>query len=249
MGARAPGCRAAALLVLSLGAPAACLVACGSTPAEAPASPSPSDAGSGDAPSRDAGPTAEGELERLLTGRFDSKDQAAKDPTYFEIQLAICKADVPELGPRVLYVEQARMDSLTKPYRQRLYVIERKDAQTAVSRVFELKAPKTWIGACDRGAPPEAKAADAEEKPGCAVEMHLAGGAFTGATGDLVWNGTTFQKSPSGPRCPSELNGATYASSTVTLTETELLSWDRGFDANDKQVWGATAGGYRFLRR
>jgi len=191
-------------------------------------------------------PSAEGELERLLTGRFDSKDQAAQDKTYFEISLEVCRVDAPELGSRVLYVEQARVGSA--PYRQRLYVIEGRGPSVAVSRVFELKSLKGWAGACAR---PTATvtAAEAEEKAGCAVEMHRVANGFLGATGDFRWNGSTFEKDPSGVKCPSDLNGASYASSTVTLEESEMVSWDRGYSAEEKQVWGATAGGYRFVRR
>ncbi len=195
-----------------------------------------------------APPKVEDELARLLSGRFDSKDQAAEDKTYFEITLEICKIDAPAIGARVLYVEQARPPAA--PYRQRLYVIDRKDETTAVSRVFELEAPKAWIGACADAKPRQASPSDAKEKIGCGVEMHAVGkGKLEGATGDFKWNGTAFVKDPLGQKCPSDLNGAAYASSTVTLTETGLLSWDRGYSTDEKQVWGATAGGYRFVRR
>lgn len=201
-----------------------------------------------DAEKAPRGPLVEDELTRLLSGRFDSKDQAAKDKTYFEITLHICRIDAPEIGPRVLYVEQARPPAA--PYRQRLYVIDRKDASTAVSRVFELRTPKAWVGACEDMKPRTAVPTDAEEKSGCGVEMHLVSpGVFEGATGDFKWNGGTFAKDPTGQKCPSDLNGASYASSTVRLTEAELLSWDRGLTSEEKQVWGATAGGYHFLRR
>jgi hypothetical protein len=61
---------------------------------------------------------------KLLTGRFDSSAQAAITPDYFDIHLAICPISAPTLGRHVLYVEQARADKLTEPYRQRLYVVE-----------------------------------------------------------------------------------------------------------------------------
>jgi len=48
--------------------------------------------------------------------------------------------------------------------------------------------------------------------------------------------------------CSSELRGARYASSKVTVTKNEILSWDQGFDKEDKQVWGATKGGYIFKK-
>lgn len=217
--------------------------ACSSTAATDPA-PAPSGTLPEAAPP--ARPAVEAELARFLTGSFDSKDQAASDKSYFEISLEICPIDAKEIGERVLYVEQARVGSA--PYRQRLYVIDRKDETTAVSRVFELKAPKSWVGACAREER-KASPADADEKVGCSVEMHLVGDAFEGATPDLAWTGSSFEKSQGKVRCPSELNGATYASSTVRLEENLMVSWDRGYDDAGKQVWGATAGGYRFVRR
>jgi len=34
----------------------------------------------------------------------------------------------------------------------------------------------------------------------------------------------------------------------VVITETQMVSWDRGFDAGGKQVWGAEKGGYVFKK-
>jgi len=177
-------------------------------------------------------------LRDYLSGRFDSADQATSDPRYFAIQLWICPVDAPELGPRVLYVEQARSDSLAQPYRQRLYVIDpiAEDPQTrAVSRVFELTAPARSIGLCERAELGVFTASDATEKVGCGVFMAHDGDHFTGATRDRD--------------CPSSLNGASYTSSEVELRAEQMTSWDRGYDGAGAQVWGATAGPYRFVRR
>ncbi len=197
----------------------------------------------------DAGEAVEARLDRMLRGRFDSKDQAKQDASYFEIQLRVCSVEVKELGPRVLYVEQARMDALKSPYRQRLYVVERVTDEAAVSKVFEFKDPKPLVGACDKDKPPVIAPADVEVRDGCGVEMHWRGDRFEGSTGEQKWNGSGFEPNPSGKRCASSLSGATYATSSVTMTETTLSSWDRGFDAADKQVWGATKGPYVFVRR
>ena len=48
--------------------------------------------------------------------------------------------------------------------------------------------------------------------------------------------------------CPSDRKGAAYATSEVTITENELISWDRGYNDKDEQVWGAEKGGYHFLK-
>lgn len=186
-----------------------------------------------------AAPVEAAELLRdYLTGRFDSADQAASDPRYFSIHLAVCRVDAPELGPRVLYVEQARSDSLREPYRQRLYVIDpiaEDPSRRAVSRVFELTAPAPSIGLCDRAEPGVFRAVDAVERVGCGVFMTYETDRFTGATHERD--------------CASALNGATSATSEVELTAELMTSWDRGYNAAGAQVWGATAGPYRFQRR
>jgi CpeT protein len=35
----------------------------------------------------------------------------------------------------------------------------------------------------------------------------------------------------------------------VLLESTRMSSWDRGFDAEGRQVWGATGGAYVFNKR
>jgi CpeT protein len=229
------------LLTLALSA-----LACSST-ASAPATPVD---GGVDAPAQPS--RAEATADRLtdyLLGRFDSKDQSVTDPTYFAIQLQTCRVEAKPLGPRVIYVEQARMDTLSAPYRQRLYVIEPVDDDNAISRVLEFADPKPWIGACKRDIEPITDTAIATPRPGCGVQMHWTGDHFEGATGERRWDGDQFAIDPQGTRCQSMLNGATYATTDVSLTSDGLKSWDRGWDATDKQVWGATKGGYVFVRR
>ena len=82
----------------------------------------------------------------------------------------------------------------------------------------------------------------------------VAGGRFT-AIGPVSaialarWDGQAFVTDPAGKKCPSSLQGATYATSQVDLLDDRMVSWDRGFDDTGKQVWGATKGGYEFIRR
>jgi len=176
---------------------------------------------------------------RYLIGRFDSSEDAAQNPHHFAISLVICRADVPALGSHVLYVEQAKTDALSKPYRQRLYVVEPgvDPSIQARSRVFELASGSDWVGWCDAPTALPIDAADAEEKIGCAVEL-----TFDASTD--AFDGGTVGKS-----CASALAGATYATSDVALSKQALLSWDRGFDQHDTQVWGATDGPYVFARK
>ena len=181
-------------------------------------------------------PTLIDRLAGFLIGQFDSADQAKGDPSFFAIQLRVCPVEAPALGARVLYVEQAAVESLAQPYRQRLYVLEQVDATHARSRVFELADPSKTVGLCDD---PAVQArfdpAGAIERAGCAVE--------------LTWDGQRFVGGTVGQGCESTLRGAAYATSEVTLDQDGLRSWDRGFDRAGTQVWGARAGAYVFVRR
>ena len=56
-----------------------------------------------------------------------------------------------------------------------------------------------------------------------------------------LFRGTTQQKN-----CQSNLRGASYATSEVEITAKRLTSWDRGFNEQDEQVWGAIEGPYLF---
>ena len=59
--------------------------------------------------------------------------------------------------------------------------------------------------------------------------------------GEKHYLGSTDEKS-----CPSLLYGASYATSEVEILNDKIISWDRGFDIDDNQIWGATNGGYVF---
>jgi CpeT protein len=176
-------------------------------------------------------------LAQVLTGRFDSSAQAAADPNYFAVQLLTCRIDVPDLGERVLYIEQAIVGNLDAPYRQRLYVIEPLADPTsqARSRVFELGDPAAFVGLCDDPSPMTVVAGDAIEKPGCAVEV--------------TWMAEHFEGGTVGEACLSDFQGATYTTSVVSISAEKIESWDRGWDAADMQVWGALGGPYVFDRK
>jgi CpeT protein len=180
--------------------------------------------------------TPAAEMARLLTGRFDSSAQEARDNRYFGVQLRACPVDAPALGEHVLYVEQAILTAVDEPYRQRIYVIS-EDGDAVVSAVRELDAPEQVIGLCDSAI---ADRNDAVEQrtvtplEGCEVVLLPSADGFSGTT--------------RGEACLNSYSGATYATSEVSISETQVKSWDRGYDASGTQVWGAMAGAYVFDR-
>jgi hypothetical protein len=179
------------------------------------------------------------DLDRLATwmsGRFSSAAQAETDPEYLDVRLTVTPIWTDRSDGRWLYVEQALGASLDRPYRQRVYRVVRGEDGSLESRVYLLPDPAAYVGA---GADPSRFAALSRERlvprNGCTVVLRPDGpDAFAGST--------------TGRACPSELRGAAYATSEVRVTADALRSWDRGFDAEGKQVWGAEKGPYLFLR-
>ena len=177
-------------------------------------------------------------LDAFLTGRFDSSRQSEEQPQYFAIQLLGCSVEAPELGDRVLYIEQASMSALDEPYRQRLYVLEAdEEAMTASTTVYSLEDPAAAVGACSHAEPVQFAQEDVMLRGGCGVFLDWSEeeGVFEGGT--------------QGQSCTSSLGGAAYADSEVWMDAEQIRSWDRGFDSNGAQAWGATDGPYEFLRQ
>lgn len=173
------------------------------------------------------------ELVSIMQGHYSSEKQALSDKDYYNISLRM--TPIWKSKGNYLFVEQAIFDKQDKPYRVRIYKISQRGNEF-ISEIYTLKDEKAWIG---KWATPEAydqlTEADIELKSGCEVVLKRTGkNRFEGATGDKT--------------CPSELRGASWANSKVTVTKNTILSWDQGFDKDGKQVWGATKGGYEFIK-
>jgi len=184
----------------------------------------------------------ESELDQLvamMTGSFSSAAQAAADTNFFDIRLQmkpIWVATTPPEAGRYLYVEQAAGWTLDKPYRQRVYHVTDLGDGVFSSMVYALPDPEAAIGAWKLDFPlSNLSPADLIEREGCAVYLsRQEDGSFMGSTRDK--------------ECTSSLRGATYATSEITIGADEVLSWDRGWNDEGEQVWGAEISGYVFKR-
>jgi len=177
------------------------------------------------------------QLTEMMSGSFSSQAQNAADPkNYFDIRLHMAPIWTTSTDGKWLYVEQAVATKQEKPYRQRVYHVHASGDGFA-SDVYMLPGdPLRFVGAW---AHPELLKDVTPDKltprEGCSIHLKKQeDGAFTGST--------------EGHTCPSELAGAKYATSDVTIRDTLLTSWDRGFDDAGKQVWGATQGAYQFQK-
>jgi CpeT protein len=175
------------------------------------------------------------EFESQLTGRFDSLAQSLVNPSYYDVQLQACAVEAPELGEHVLYIEQALLSNVESPYRQRLYVLSTEADGTVRSIIYTVSNEGSRIGLCNLDEVVTFDVGSYEERIGCDVV--------------LTYNGIGFDGSTEEGACPSDMNGATYATSVVSTTPDEITSWDQGWNDNGQQMWGAVDGAYVFQRR
>jgi CpeT protein len=177
------------------------------------------------------------QLVHTMVGHYNSTAQAERDTDYYNITLHMAQIWPADKANRWLYVEQAVTKNLAKPYRQRVYKVEKIDAENYKSIVYTLPDDKKVIGWW--ATPKNFKAikpSDLSIRTGCTVFLKKQkDGSFSGST--------------DGPSCESSLRGAKYATSKVTISADQIESWDQGFGADGKQVWGAEKGGYQFLRQ
>lgn len=177
------------------------------------------------------------QLTEWMTGSFSSEAQALEDPDFFHIILHMKKIWPDRADGVWLYVEQAAADTPERPYRQRVYHIRHVGEDVFASSVYTFAESLERAGAWRRETPlADLSPSDLEERDGCTIYLvRRADGAFEGST--------------LGRLCTSNLRGATWASSEVVITADGLVSWDRGWNDDGEQVWGAEKAGYRFDRK
>lgn len=176
------------------------------------------------------------QLAKIMSGSFSSLEQSLSDSAFFHVTLRMTPI-WPKAGDGYwLYVEQAMAAQQDRPYRQRVYHLYLEDAETIVSKVYELQEPQAFVNAWKDASKLAGISKDQLiDRQGCSIYLHKdKKGIFSGAT--------------QAKACLSTLRGAAYATSEVTISKDRLLSWDRGWNSDDVQVWGAVKGGYIFLK-
>lgn len=170
-----------------------------------------------------------------MTGEFSSAEQAANDTNYYDISLKMTKIWPEKKRGAWIYVEQAVSATPDEPYRQRVYFVNEMGEGEFSSDIYMIPDEKQFVGAWkDPSVFDGITQFDLKYKDGCAVFLEYDGFQFSGKTNDRT--------------CKSDLRGASYATSEVTITNGVLKSWDRGFDEEGNQVWGAEDGPYVFKK-
>jgi cyclomaltodextrinase len=175
-------------------------------------------------------------LYTYMTGSFSSRAQAEADSEYLDIRLEMVPIWSGRSDGYWLYVEQAVAAYKHRPYRQRVYHLIEQDDGSISSEVYSFENPPRYAGDWKKDEPFGGLSPDSlMVREGCAVVLRR--------TPAGIFEGSTVEK-----QCVNDLRGAVYATSEVTVTRDRLTIWDRGFDGEDSQVWGAIKGPYIFLK-
>lgn len=174
-----------------------------------------------------------------LQGVMDTSEQAEGSDRFVAVQMTTCfivlDGDVPIGYPNAqfVYQEQALMEQLGQPYRQRFLAIT-PDPETNSVQSITLRPPnpEQWVGLCDRSDRDRAISPEALGETTCRVFLRPSASGYIGQT-------------PVGG-CPASVRGAVRMSNTILLHGDGMDTWDRGFDADGNQVWGATTTPYQY---
>ena len=171
----------------------------------------------------------------LRVGTFSSEAHARADQRYSAVSWHIAERPYQGDGARWLYLE-AWMPDAAAPYLQRLIAHHLEADGTIIAQPYRIPEAEALVGAWQDTARLAALDLDRlEPVAGCELEIVR--------TGPERFEGQTR-----GARCLNTHRGAHYAVSQSLVTSSGAVNWDRGFAADGSQVWGPSAGGYRFRR-
>ncbi|MCW3127678.1 MAG: hypothetical protein JWO03_3336 [Bacteroidetes bacterium] len=178
------------------------------------------------------------EVFTLMSGSFTNQMQAKSDTSFFDIRLHAKQMWQDKQGEYWLYIELAMAGRPLAPYKQRVYSFNLEGDSVVACHVYGIKPDVAAKYANDWKKPEPLAGAtikELETKDGCTIYFHRIGLS--------IYDGSTR-----GSGCANSMKGSAYATSITHLDKVSMKTWDRGFDASGKQVWGTVKGGYDFKK-
>lgn len=178
-------------------------------------------------------------LTKLMEGNYSSATAASTDRTIQDRRLHLHRIwrnrDASAEGI-YFYVEEAAAATTGKPDRQQIWLVRLRPLDDKVETVFyNLRGPRRFVGQWKNknafaGLTPDSLTVQA----GCNIAFVQNGDGFRGVTEPRT--------------CPTNKDGAQYATTDITFSPNQLVRWDRGFDGADRLVWGPIQGGIPYER-
>lgn len=179
------------------------------------------------------------ELARLMSGDFSNRQQSDADPkNYAHIRIFFRPLPWEFFSGVGLYSEQVYDYDLWSPYRQGVHRLVNKGDYIYIEN-YSLRDAENYAGAGHNREILATIPTDCiERRHNCSMVFRKEGSTFHGSV-------------EPGNKCLIHRKGVnTYLVSSVELTETTWVSWDRGFDLEgDRQIWGSAIGPLKFTKK
>lgn len=177
-------------------------------------------------------------LARWLAADFSNQKQAFENPPLFA-HIRVCMRPLPYklLNGLSLFVEQAYDMTLNQPYRVRILKLVPSEDHIDIQNYTIDQEAEFYGGSREPQRLENLKTEHIKKLPGCKLITKWTGKSFKGEV-------------EPGKTCMVVRQGKiTYLKSYFEINEHKFISHDTGYDAeNEKQVWGAIAGPFEFIR-
>ena len=179
------------------------------------------------------------ELASLMAGDFSNRQQSDADPkNYAHIRIFFRPLPWEFFSGVGFYSEQVYDYDLWSPYRQGVHRLVDRGDYIYIEN-YSIEDAENYAGAGhNRDILLAIQANAIQRRHNCSMVFRKEGSMFRGSV-------------EPGNKCLIHRKGVnTYLVSSVELTETTWISWDRGMDLNtNRQVWGSAKGPLKFTKR
>ena len=175
------------------------------------------------------------EVSSWIEGSYSSEKQSRSDSSFANQRLEVRRIWMDRTDGVWFVMERFQADSSTSPLQQRVIHIHGVEENLTEMRVFAWKNPSKTIGLWkNTDGASQFSDSDLRVLRGC--EMYLQRDA------------TSFFGGTHGMAC-SSIPGMSYTSITVRIADQGLAFWERGYSADNKQIFGSEKGPYYYLKQ
>lgn len=181
-----------------------------------------------------------------ISGYFNSTMQSVEDGYFDNVYVYTTHFRSDEYG-EWFYTEQGELRDKI-PYRQRVYILSSSSDTSFINRVYKIKDIRIISDENKNGffaghnlieKLVKLNYSDLEEMCGCSTQIRK---QYI-STGDWYYYGSTNEKD-----CKGTFRGATYTTSQFKVYSNGVVSWERGWNDDGKQIWGSTKGPYYYIK-
>lgn len=185
------------------------------------------------------------DYKNMISGRFSSYPQTLVDTTKSDV-LIRTKYLFEKDGYSLFYTQQGEWyKEIFYPYRQRIYKTKNEGSHI-ILEIHTIDVPydvmsegETSFVVDEKKIIQSLENGGMVKKQGCDIELIQ----VYSQNGKPILYGSTNEKD-----CVATFNGSTYTEVQFLIFPKYLISWERGYDNNGKQVWGPEESPYIFFK-